>query len=325
MPRTCRIDPRFEYLLSAQDFVVHRRQAIAAGLTADALDYRLGTRWQRLLPSVYFTQLVEPSRRQRMIAALLYAGARSAIDGVDACHFYGIKAVRPDDRRIHVVVPRTRDLRSTDWLVIRRTSRPYSVRTTARLRYVDPATAVMAAAGATSSPRTALAILSDALQRGLVDIDGLSCAQGRGARHTAALAQLRAGIRSVGEAAFRTLAEDVPGLPTLIYNPLLQLPNGARIRPDAIAPDAPLIHETNGVVAHRRQDLFEDMQRRHDALTTAGFTVLHNTPRRIRDQAQKVIQEFEQCYRRLAGSGWPAGVVLLDDGKKPASIPVFAH
>src|SRR5438067_8719077 len=120
MPRLCRLDPHFEALVTAQDCVVHRRQAVAAGMTSDALHYRLGARRQ---------------------PALLYAGPHSAIDGIDACHFYGIKAIRPDDALVHVVVPATSQLRSTHWLVVRRTSRPYSIRTTALLRYVHPAAA----------------------------------------------------------------------------------------------------------------------------------------------------------------------------------------
>jgi hypothetical protein len=109
------------------------------------------------------------------------------------------------------------------------------------------------------------------------------------------------------------LAEAVETLPPLLYNAVLRLPDGQLVRPDAVAPDAPLIHETNGAVAHRRQDLFEDMQWRHGVLTTVGFTVLHNWPRRIRDRGRDVIAEFERCYLRLAGSGWPPGVVLLGD------------
>ena len=107
----------------------------------------------------------------------------------------------------------------------------------------------------------------------------------------------------------------MPTLPRLLYNRLLLMPDGRRVSPDALAPDAPLIHETNGRVAHEREDLFEDMQIRHDYFTTWGFTALHNTPRRIYRDGRSVISEFERCYVRLAGTGWPEGVVLLDDAK----------
>jgi hypothetical protein len=128
-----------------------------------------------------------------------------------------------------------------------------------------------------------------------------------------ALEHARRGIRSAPEAEFRVLAQALSTIPALHYNRLIRLPDGRTLSPDALAPDAPLIHETNGRVAHRREDLFDDMQARHDYLTAAGFTVLHNSPRRIYRDGRGVISEFERCYLRLAGTDWPDGVVLLED------------
>jgi hypothetical protein len=71
------------------------------------------------------------------------------------------------------------------------------------------------------------------------------------------------------------------------------------------------VHETNGRSAHRREDLFEDMQVRHDAMTEAGLTVLHNAPRRIALRGREVIAQFERCYLRDVGRGLPPGVELL--------------
>jgi len=83
------------------------------------------------------------------------------------------------------------------------------------------------------------------------------------------------------------------------------------VSPDALALDAGLVHETNGRRAHARQDLFEDMQERHDAMTAAGLTVLHNSPRRLATQPRIAIAEFVECHRRLAGRGLPPGVELV--------------
>jgi very-short-patch-repair endonuclease len=72
-----------------------------------------------------------------------------------------------------------------------------------------------------------------------------------------------------------------------------------------------VIHETNGRMAHAREDLFEDMQERHDALTAEGFTVLHNSPRRLRAEDRDVVAEVERCHVRYAGRGLPPGVRKL--------------
>jgi hypothetical protein len=113
-------------------------------------------------------------------------------------------------------------------------------------------------------------------------------------------------------------------LPPLLYNRRLKLPGGRIISPDALALDAGLVHETNGRAAHRRDDLFDDMQERHDAMTVAGLTVLHNTPRRIALRGREVITQFERCYVRDAGRGLPPGVVLLPiaaDAPSTGEIP----
>jgi len=291
---------------------------MAAGMSRGALDHRLAHEWQALLPSVYLCHPGEPSRRQRLVAASLYAGADAAIDAIDACHFYGVRAVRPDELLVHVLVASSSPVRSSRWVKVRRTSREFRVCQTERLRYVDPATAVIAAARTLASERSIVALLSDAIQRRVMGLDELIDVHRQGPRRNArrteqALRQVGGGVWSAPEADFRRLAESRPALPRLLYNPVLRLRDGRKICPDALAPDAPLVHETNGAAVHRRQDLFDDMQERHDALTAAGFTVLHNTPRRIRDQGRDVITEFEQCYRRLAKMGWPDGVVLLED------------
>jgi len=318
MPRRCDVDPHLAHLISAQDQVLHRHQALAAGLSADAIRHRVRHKqWQILLPQVYLCHPGEPARRQRLIAALLYCGADSAIDGVDACRYHGLKGVAVDDVTVHMAVPPASKARSRAWVVVRQAAH-FTVCRSDALRYVDPATAVIAATRRATSARRVLAVVSEATQRRIATPDELLRAHLLGPPKNAkladdALGHVRRGVRSVPEGEFRTLAEAVPLLPPLLYNCVLRMPDGRRVSPDALAPDCPLIHETNGRVAHEREDLFQDMQARHDYLTACGFTVLHNSPRRIYGEGRLVISEFERCYRRLAGSGWPHGVAFLQD------------
>jgi hypothetical protein len=80
---------------------------------------------------------------------------------------------------------------------------------------------------------------------------------------------------------------------------------------DAVIESSAVIHETNGRMAHQREDLFEDMQIRHDALTVSGFCVLHNAPNRIRQRGREVISEFSRCHEMYEGRGLPPGVSRL--------------
>jgi hypothetical protein len=184
------------------------------------------------------------------------------------------------------------------------------------VRYVTPATAVIAAARRTQNDRAALALISDAVQRRVTTFDDLMAAHvvgpPRGARTVdRALRQVGAGVRSAPEGDFRKLAQLSSVLPPLLYNCRVRLPSGLIVSPDALAVDAALVHETNGRGAHDRADLFDDMQRRHDLMTEAGLTVMHNSPRRLWLAGREVISQFERVYLRLRGRGLPPGVDFL--------------
>jgi len=317
MPRTSVDRHALGAVLASQDHVIHRRQAYALGMNPDGIVHRVQyDGWREILRNVFLAHPGETSHRQRLVAACLYAGHASAVDADDACVFYGVRAVRPADDLVHVAVPADATARTHAFVLVRRTRASFGVTRTDLLRYVDPATAAIASARRRRDPRRVLAILSDAIERRVTTVDALTRAHiagsTRNARATdAALTQLRAGVHSVGEADFRTLAEASPVLPAFAYNPLLRLPDGRLVSPDAIALDAGLVHETNGRAAHAREDLFAHMQVRHDAMTAAGLVVLHNPPIRLLREPRQVIHEVERCYLRLAGRGLPPGVDVV--------------
>jgi hypothetical protein len=101
-------------------------------------------------------------------------------------------------------------------------------------------------------------------------------------------------------------------LPTPLCNVLLRLPSGRLISPDALFESSAVIHETNGREPHARADRFEDMQERHDALTAAGFVVLHNSPRRLLTSPREALAEVERCHQRYDGRGLPLGVTIVE-------------
>jgi hypothetical protein len=317
MPTTSVSRAKLTALLATQDQMLHRSQAYALRMSRDGIAHRERyDGWQEVLRNVFFCHPGDPTHRQRLVAALLYAGPHAAVDADDACVFHGVRAVRPADDVVRVVVPPTAAVRSHSFVVVRRTRASFGIVRTDMLRYADPATAAVAAARLRDDPRRVLAILSDVVQRRITTVDALVCAHirasSRNARLTdAALRQLRSGVQSVGEADFRSLAEASPILPALAYNPLLRLPDGRLISPDAIALDAGLVHEVNGRSAHEREDLFTEMQVRHDTMTIAGLVVLHNSPGRLFREPRHVINEFERCYARLAGRGLPPGIQVV--------------
>jgi len=312
------IDAALELLLHAQESVISREQALRAGLSRRAVEHRLATRaWQRVLPSVYVVGLRKPSRIQAQVAALLHAGDGAALDDVDACICAGLTAVPFVKGRVYVAAPEQSSARSCAFVVVRRVRKPFVTLPSGSVRYLEPAAALIAMSRRLRSPDRVLASFSEAIRRRITTHDELVAAHLSGPpRHLAlaadALEDTAEGVWSVAEGWFRRLAIGRPELPPLLYNRRLQLPDGRVLVPDALAVDAGLVHETNGRGAHEREDLFESMQQRHDALTTAGLILLHNSPRRLRNRGQTVIGEFCTCYLANAGRGLPPGVVLLD-------------
>jgi hypothetical protein len=297
--------------------VISGAQALEHGLTTDAIAYRLASgRWQVLLPSIYLTTTGSPTRRQRMIAARLYAGEGAAIDGVCACRFHGLKNIPPATETVRVAVRAESRIRSRNLVVVRRSIAPLRVVSTARLDYVEPATAAIIAARGYRTERAALALLAEAVQREMATLDELVRAHREGPPRgrrlaDAALLALGAGVLSVSENDFRLIASSRSGLPPVEFNVWLLLPGGRVICVDALFASAGAVHETNGRIAHAAEDLFESMQERHDVMTAAGLIVLHNSPRRLRRQPADVGDEVEACCLRNAGAGLPPGVVRL--------------
>lgn len=317
MPRRCATDPYLTALIRGQDYVLHRDQGLAHGLTPRAIAYRLAhEQWQLLLPDVYLTHPGEPSRRQQLLAALLYAGPNAAVDGADACRFHRLASVAVDEEKVHVVVPFGDAARSRGFVVVRRTIAEIRTVATDLIRYVEPATAVVAATRRIRNRRAVLAAYSEAVQREITSYDELLRAHIEGPPRNsrsgdAALAAIGAGTRSIPEADFRKIADASVVLPQAEYNVWLRLPGGRRVCVDALWRSSAVIHETNGRRWHAREDLFEDMQERHDVLTAAGFVVLHNSPRRICERPREVIVHVERCHQMYDGRGLPPGVEVL--------------
>lgn len=316
MPRVSPTPPALVYLLDQQHGVITRRQALEH-LTESALLERLGRRWQVLLPGIYLAHTGPVTDLQRLWAAQLYGGDEAMLDDTTALSEYGVNYL-PDDSHVRLLVPATVQRTSREFVAIRRTiylPRPLTGR--GGIRLAPRARALMDFALRYDDERTVRAVLASAVQRRQVSLELLDAevkiAPARGRRRLVrVLEELHAGIRSAPEGDVRGLVQSSDILPEPLYNPLLRLPCGRKISPDLLIKEAALVHETNGRGPHfEEEDAFESMQERHDVMTVAGLTVLHNSPRRIGRNGPHVLGEIEACYLRDAGKGLPPGVVIL--------------
>jgi hypothetical protein len=296
-------------VLRRQHQVIGRDQALACGLTPDALRYRLraGGPWQRLLPGVYRAATgTTLSADQREMAALLHAGPQSALTGMAAARHFGFRM--PDDSLIDVVVPMKVRRHSTGFVRVQRSERmPSPVCVDGPVLFVLPARAVGDAARRLTNVRDVRALVAQAVQQQRCSIDQLIVeleqgpSQGSGFLRVA-LEEVGAGVRSVPEGDLRALLRR-GGLPTPMFNARLYDGDDLVAVADCWWPDAGVAAEVDSREYHYSAQDWQHTMRRHDRLVALGVLVLHFTPGRIRAEPQAVAAEIRSAL--IAGRRRP--------------------
>jgi hypothetical protein len=318
MPRTLLMSPVLQSVIDGQDGVVSLAQLEQHGFTASAVQHRVGRGiWMRPLPEIILTATGPPTRRQRLIAARLWAGVDSVVDADDACAWYGLPPQWFRPELVHLVVPDSSSTRQRGFVVVRRSASKIVVGDRGLVPYVNPATAVIACARRAPTAAATLAYLSLALQRGLVTVDDLASARGSFGdkwcrRVDAALVAVGVGVRSPAEKDALKLFRTSRLLPPPQWNVWISLGDGGPpVCVDALWEDAGLVAEINGRTYHAWADQYEKLHRRGARITSSGLTVMHCTPRQLRQHGPETLRQLERTYIRLAGMGLPRGVTLI--------------
>ena len=288
-------------LLAAQDGLVTRHQALAAGMTDAALRHaaRPGGPWQRLDRGVYAAFTGNLGLRQRLRAALLVAGPDAVLTGAHACHAQGMRYV-PDVERPLALVPSAQRVAPSPLVTIRRTLVLPPARLVTGLPVAPVERAVADACLGGTSLRDVRALVCESVQRRLTTPERLAgvlaVAPRRGTRLLRqAVADVRAGCRSAPECELRDLVLTSRVLPEPQWNqPLPDLPG---LTPDGWWEEARLVVEVDSVEHHAIGPDAVDTQVRHAQLAAAGWTVLPVGPRRLRAHPATVLLELESAYR----------------------------
>jgi hypothetical protein len=284
-------------LLGQQGDLITRSQALAAGLSKDALRHRLRADgpWRVVLPGIYLAHNGGLTIGHREIAAVLYAGRGCVITGPAALRRQGVRVPLSDT--VDVLIPATTRRLSTGFVQIHRTTRmPDRPWRLDGIRWAPAARAVADAAHGDLEPREVRALVADAVQHGKCTIGQLAAElragppQGSGALR-AALEEVAAGVRSVVEGDLRKLIMR-SGLPEPMYNPRLFVGDAFLAKPDAWWPDAGVACEVDSREWHLSPDGWERTQARHARMSAHGILVLHYAPRRIRSDSTAVASEL---------------------------------
>lgn len=305
-------------LIRKQDRVVSRKQALAAGLSAEALRHRLrpGGSWSGLLPGVYQAETGTPTQSQREIAALLYGGPHAALTGAVALRHYLLPV--PESDAVDILIPARSQHKNVSYVRVHRTVRmPDMVYGPAQRRCTPPARAAADAVRELTDLRAARALLAGVVQnRGCAswqlqeELDAGPVQRSRLLRSV--LAEVADGVWSAPEAELRVLIKK-SGLPMPLFNPKLFLADGTFIAcPDAWWPEAGIAVEIDSKRWHLSPDDWEHTMDRHDKLGQYSIVTLHFTPHKLRTDQAAVLVMLKNAYKsgvarpRLAIKAIPA-------------------
>ena len=307
MTRTTRLDrDALDRLLVQQLGVIARSQALAVGVTDNALRHRLrsGGSWRGLLPGVYLAATGAPTTLQQEMAALLYAGPGSVITGSAALRCHHIRTELTEI--VDVLVPAARQRRDTGFVKLHRTTRmPGRIWEAGPVRYVMPSRAVADAARGMTSLRDVRAVVADAVQRRSCAIRDLLTELDAGPNAGSvlfreALADVADGIRSAAEGDLRDLLGG-SGLAMPLFNPSLYDDGTFIARPDAWWPGLGIAVEVDSREWHMSPEDHAKTLARGRRMARYQIVVLRFTPRQIRSQPAEVLQDIKAALEGAQG------------------------
>lgn len=252
--------------------------------------------WQRVLPGVVLMSAARPTRRQRLRAAITYAGPLSVVSGVDAMRAHDVDVPLPPD--VLVLAPATRRLACRSYLTVERTTRPPAPAVRAGLPYAPLARATLDAARRVADRDQLRVLLTSAI--GQCTVDELRTELDAGSqRGTAAIRALLT----------PDLTDDADVVPEEVTLARRLLRDTALPAPRWRAP----VHDETGMLLGIPDAWWPEVglawdvgprARHHDprVWSTAGLTLVRTDRQRLRDAPVAVTDELVRAFAAAAAS-----------------------
>lgn len=286
MPRRTFVDHAgLVALMRATERVVRHSELLELGVPSSTIMWRISPQgpWQRLLPGVLVAHRGIPTRRERFLAALKYAGPPSMLTGASALAEYGVAAARRASARPHLLVPHECRRTSHGFVVIERTRRPPAAVVRGLVRLAPLPRAVVDACRRQENRDHVREIVAEVIQEGRCSVEDIvrevhQAARQRTGLARAVLREIEAGIRSVAEAKVRAalLARGVEGLE---WNIELWTRDGEFVgAPDAYCVRTGVALQVDSIKWHLRPRGYQRTQARQRGLAYWGIFVLPWSP-----------------------------------------------
>ncbi|MCK8676813.1 hypothetical protein [Streptomyces lichenis] len=292
---------------------------------------RDGGPWQRFLPGVYLLHSATPTSEERLHAAVLYASgagaARAMVTGAAALALYGFAAAAPLTalERIDVLVERTRRLRSSGWVRIVRAAEPPAPREVTGVPVAPAARALADALAQITDPHTVRLLVTEAVRDGHCEPGALVRELNRARLLTRpqvvdAVDTVLAEGRALAESRLYEMVR-AESLPEPLWNVDLRLPGGPHLGGvDAYWPEFAVAVELDTRSPRRDEDgagggagpgaEWTEHSRKRETLERLGITVVHLTPRKLRDALEQQAIVVRTALM-AAGDRAPAAYVVV--------------
>lgn len=269
--------------------------------------------WTRLYPGVVLTAPGPPTVDDLLDAALLVAGPKAAVTGMQALRLHGLRSV-PEQPSVHVLIPHSRRLQGNRFIRFERTTRmpePVVVgdRPTAPL-----VRAAVDASRTWQTRRLTEDFLVEAIQRGprcrpelLREELERGCRRGTGLPREI-LRTIDVDVRSVPELRASRLIRK-SGLPEPLWNASLYSRDGSYIGcPDAWFDTVGLAVEIDSYQFHFARDDYANTLRRNTRYARNGIMVVQVLPGQLSTDPESVINDLAMAYAAAAQRERPAVV-----------------
>ncbi|MGW7417438.1 hypothetical protein [Streptomyces sp. NPDC054863] len=284
-----------------------------------------GGPWQQLLPGVFVLHQGPPTSEERLHAALLYAGrpgrddSEAVVTGLAALALHRFSSAPPLTAltQIDVMVPRTRRLRSTGCVRIVRAHALPGTQIITGLPVAPVARAVTDAVAHLTDADTVRRLLTEAVGGGHCEpaalVRELNMARLLTRPHVQdAVDSILAECRSIAEERLYEMVRCY-GLPDPLWNVDLRLPGGPHLGGvDAFWPDQSVAVELDTRAPRQDEDaLWSEYTRKREHLERLGITVVHLTPRKLREAMDQQAAVVRTALMASADCDPAAYVVVL--------------
>jgi hypothetical protein len=300
--------------------------------------------WQQILPGVYLLHPGPPTSEERLHAVLTYAARGTLpqtapgvpaqptaqkphrpaypdvmITGLAALTLHGFSGapVLPALEKIDVLVPRLRRLRSTGCARIIRTAAPPVPEAVTGLPVAPVPRALADAVAHLTDAGTVRRLLTEAVRGGHCEpsavVRELTSAKLLTRPHVVdAVDALVAEGRAIAEDRLYRMVREY-GLPDPVWNVDLRLPGGPHLGGlDAYWPDQAVAVELDTRAPRQDEDaVWSEYARKRELLERLGITVVHITPRKLRDALEQQATVVRTALMAAADRDPAAYVVVL--------------